>query len=305
MYEIIEVPADAVSLLEPMGTRPKFWFEHATLGESLFKVARPGSGEDWSEKLAEQLAARLGLPHATYELAEWNGSAGTVSPKFSAEGEQLVHGNELLGHAVSHSDGVVEYLTTEQTLSEILAALSRNVEVPVRWAAPDGISTAAGVFTGYLLLDALVGNTDRHHANWAILEVPAVAGSLRPTLAPTFDHASCLGRNESDDVRRARLDSNDAGYSVEAYAARARSSIYREENDPRPMGTVEAFEEIAIANSSAAKIWGERLRSLRETDFELLASAVPRRRLSPTGAEIATRMLRHNRARILQTIDGL
>lgn len=30
--------------------------------------------------------------------------------------------------------------------------------------------TAFGVFAGYLVLDALVGNTDRHPGNWALLE---------------------------------------------------------------------------------------------------------------------------------------
>ena len=51
-------------------------------------------------------------------------------------------------------------------------------------------------FTGYLTFDALVGNTDRHHENWAVL-----TGSQ--SLAPTYDHGASLGFNASP-ARRAR-----------------------------------------------------------------------------------------------------
>ena len=58
MFPIIDVTSDA-GQLEPMGSKPKFWFEHAEWGACLFKTARPGSGEDWSEKLAEQPSLRV------------------------------------------------------------------------------------------------------------------------------------------------------------------------------------------------------------------------------------------------------
>jgi hypothetical protein len=46
--------------------------------------------------LASLLADRLGLPHADYELAQWRGSPGVVTPRFTEDGADLVHGNELL-----------------------------------------------------------------------------------------------------------------------------------------------------------------------------------------------------------------
>jgi hypothetical protein len=45
MYEIVDVTSDA-GPLEPMGSKPKFWFDHPEWGQSLFKASRPGSGED-------------------------------------------------------------------------------------------------------------------------------------------------------------------------------------------------------------------------------------------------------------------
>jgi hypothetical protein len=66
----------------------------------LYKATRPGSGEHWAEVLAAALAAILGLPHAHYDLARWRDkggvdNAGVVTRRFTPDGFDLVHGNEL------------------------------------------------------------------------------------------------------------------------------------------------------------------------------------------------------------------
>lgn len=72
-YSVLEVPSDASTQLEQMGTKAKFWF-HADGGErTLFKEGRLGTGENWAEKICCELARHLGLPHAEYELARWKG----------------------------------------------------------------------------------------------------------------------------------------------------------------------------------------------------------------------------------------
>lgn len=96
MYPIISIPLDAAEAPEQMGTKRKFWFRHSEFGMCLFKLARPDTGEDWSEKVACELARLLGLPHARYEMAEWNGQPGSLSVSMLAEGEALIHGNELI-----------------------------------------------------------------------------------------------------------------------------------------------------------------------------------------------------------------
>lgn len=45
-------------------------------------------------------------------------------------------------------------------------------------------------------------------------------------MAPTFDHASSLGRNESDERRIERLHTKDEGFNVQAYVKRAKTPIY-------------------------------------------------------------------------------
>ena len=72
-FEIIDVPTDAPDKVELMGTKPKFWFNHRQLGRCLFKNSRPGTGEDWAEKAAAELATILHLPCARYEMAKHRG----------------------------------------------------------------------------------------------------------------------------------------------------------------------------------------------------------------------------------------
>jgi len=53
-------------------------------------------------------------------------------------------------------------------------------------------------------------------------------------LAPTFDHASSLGRSETDANRSKRLITQGRGGSVEAYVARARSGFFETPRHTEP-----------------------------------------------------------------------
>jgi hypothetical protein len=306
MYPIIDVTADA-GHLEPMGSKPKFWFDHPEWGKCLFKAARLGSGEDWSEKLAEQLAAWLGLPHARYELASWKGQRGIVTPRITTEAERLVHGNELLIELDPDYDaGSADYRTPLHTVSAVIGALDQHaVALPKGWTPPDGINGCVDVFAGYLLLDALIGNTDRHHENWAAVESPEEGGENRLFLAPTFDHASSLARNEPVARIVERLNTKDRGFSVEAYAGRARSAFYSDPADARPLTPLDAFGEALSRAPKGARVWCRRLRTLDRGTISSLIESVPAERMAEKAREFVTRMISHNRDRLLTTCEGV
>ncbi len=187
---------------ETMGSKPKFWFKHEELDLCLYKQARQNIGEDWAEKVAAELCELLGLPHAVYKLAKtWEGNRGVVSPYFLPEGGTLVHGNEILTPIVPNYPTSGAYKVSQHTIDIVFRVIEdESVNLPLGAVQPRGKLTAGEVFVGYLLLDAWIGNGDRHHENWGFIRTASTLGSTLH-LAPTYDHASCLGRELTDEKR--------------------------------------------------------------------------------------------------------
>src|SRR5438477_11466040 len=101
MFSVLRVDSRTAESLEPLGTKPKFWYR---VGGTrwLFKAEERGTGEDWAEKIACELCRRIGLPHVEYELAEEFDVAnylqpGVVCPHCAPPPlHSLIPGNELL-----------------------------------------------------------------------------------------------------------------------------------------------------------------------------------------------------------------
>ena len=299
LFPIIDVPDNAAEAQEAMGTKFKFWYRHPELDNCLFKLARPETGEDWSEKIAAELAGLLGLPHAIYELATWLGQPGIISPRFLPKSTALIHGNDILAGQVSSYPKSQGYRLSQHTLSLVLQALTKpGLRLPLQWSPPSGISEAVSVFVGYLMLDAWIGNGDRHHENWGfVVQLPDGI----PHLAPTYDHASCLGRELLDAKRIERLQNQ----TVEKYAERSRSAFYRQESDKRPMSTLEVFRAIAQQYPKSANLWLEKLAQLSSQDLTSLWERIPSHRISQPALEFGYRMLEINRRRLLNPQEDL
>lgn len=308
-FPVIAVSENAPETIEQMGSKKKFWFKDETLGRCLYKVARPNTGEDWAEKVAEQMAELLGLPHAQYEMASWydpraqQNTSGVLSPTVVPPGGRLTSGNELLvAQTRGYPRDAPNYGLSQYTVEAALALLeTTRADLPPAWEAPDGVAAPVDLFVGYLLLDAWIGNTDRHHENWAIIEMGGARADCAATryLAPTFDHASCLGRNESDVKREKRLRTGDPGYSVAAYAAKARSALYASQGDEQPLTVSDAFRLATKTRPIPARAWRERLARVNENQTEAVFARVPSDRLTPVASEFAQKMLHLNRQTLL------
>jgi hypothetical protein len=81
-YPLIDVSSVTRDLIEPMGTKRKFWFTDADGARWLFKYSRPQTGEHWAEKIAAEIGARLEIPIARVELGMCDGSPGACSQSF-------------------------------------------------------------------------------------------------------------------------------------------------------------------------------------------------------------------------------
>ena len=298
-FPIIEVPADAARDEEAMGSKSKFWYKDTNLGDCLFKRSRPNTGEDWSEKVAAELCQLLGLPHATYELAIWDGKLGTISPNLLPPKTALVHGNEILAGMVSSYPKDERYNVSQHTLSLVLSAVNQpGVQLPPNWEPPPGVGSAIATFMGYLLLDAWVGNGDRHHEKWGFV-IPLSGGI--PKLAPTYDHAACLGRELLDAKRQQHLRHK----TVQAYASKSRSAFYRHVGDPKPMLTFDVFATIARNYGQSASLWLDQLAKIAPTDIAALLHRLPSERISSDALEFAHQMLDSNRSRLLHLREEL
>lgn len=293
IFPIIIVPIDAAHTEEAMGSKSKFWYYDTNLGDCLFKRSRPNTGEDWSEKVASELCQLLGLPHASYELAIWNGQLGTISPNLLPPKTALVHGNEILAGMASSYPKDQRYNVSQHTLSLVLSAINQpGIQLPPNWDPPLGVDSAVATFIGYLLLDAWIGNGDRHHENWGFV-IP-ISGGI-PRLAPTYDHAACLDRELQDPKRQQHLQQK----TVQAYAAKSRSAFYRQAGDPKPMLTFDVFAIVARDYAQSASLWLDQLAQITPTAIAALLHRIPSERISPDALEFARQMLDLNKGRLL------
>ena len=147
---------------------------------------------------------------------------------------------------------------------------------------------------GYLLLDAWIGNSDRHHENWAILQRDD--GRF---LSPSYDHASSLGRNEPDARMAGRLRGTDPRSTVEAYANKCRSALYETPDAVHPMTTRDAFAFAVKNRATAGEYWLSRLRALDDQRASEILESIPDERCSAVHRRFASRILEINRRHLL------
>jgi HipA-like C-terminal domain len=301
LFTVFEVPTGAEDTEEQLGARDKFWFERDE-SRWLFKEVRANSGEDWAEVLAARVAAELNLPHATYEFARHSGRRGVVTPKFHSDDFELVLGNELLHKAdpayplpslEERSRFVRVQQHTVWSVANVIAV--PDVQLPPGWTPPTATMTAREVFGGFLLFDALIANSDRHHQNWGFL---VHTHDRTKHLAPTFDHSVSLGSHEVDEVRRGRLETTDQGYTVGRYVRRnvVRSPFFSDQHPGKRLSMLEAW----LAWDGSQDYWLGRLQSLDEARITSLCNDLHGPGVTGPAAAFAAAILRENRVRILE-----
>jgi hypothetical protein len=222
---------------------------------------------------------------AEVQLASRGSLLGIISRSvLKAEDEVLVHGNELL-YGLGAGEGG-HHDRSGYTLDAVQAVLV-DVAPPSGLAGP---ATAFDWFAGYLVLDALVGNTDRHQENWGVIR-----RARSSHLAPSFDHASCLGFQISDAERVERLEGPDQrGRSVSAYAEAARSKF---DGHPKLRDlAVDALER----SGPAREHWVRKVEALQHLDSVL--AGIPESRMGPTARRFAEELYAINRQTLLHRL---
>jgi hypothetical protein len=301
-FPIRRVDRGRAQSVEPLGSKPKFWFRDDDKRRLLFKADDRGTGEDWAEVIACHLCGLLGLPHVEYELAtECAGSQdirpGVICENMAPPPASLVLGNQLL-LAFDPQYPTEQRFKVKQHAVETVCDIVTTLELPpAEWMAgvPDGIESALDVFAGYVMLDAWIANQDRHHENWA-----ALWDGSAMRLAPTFDHGAGLARNLLDSERQERLTTKDRNRTVAAFAQKGRSAFFGSPTDARPLELLEAFYAFAKSVAQAAKTWQDRLAAVNADAIQAILERVPARRMSEICKRFTLELLLANQHRLLE-----
>ena len=268
----LDVSTWAVTDIERAGSHENLWLAEPETGALwLHKdTATPSNGveqgEDWSEVVSTQVAALLGVPCATTRLCLRHGRRGSLSRSVRPIDADLWEGKVVLEDLgatdyfphVERSPGVDPARPGVKRPGHSL----RNIKLALESvAAPPGFDGPASldafdVFVGYLLLDALIANRDRHEQNWAVLRPQLLGPSVR--LCPSYDHASSLGYNLADLDRERRLASDDA---MVRWAKRG--TAWRFEHIGKPTTLVaHAMKAVQLASPEGANWWRSQIEAM-------------------------------------------
>lgn len=275
-FPVLDVTEWGAEDSEDMGARDKLWITdpNEPRTSSLWKQARatglPEYGSDsCSERIAAEIAGLLLVEAVSVDLAVRLDVRGVVTTRIPGT---LRHGNELLSdlnpNYQAGSKGTVagyDVACIQEVLSEYKG-----------WRS--GLS-AFDCFVGLLVFDAAIGNTDRHHENWAVVEETR-------RLTPSFDHGASLGFNASPRQMA----------SVERYSKKALA---------RHFGGVGSLSELAwvgldTVSASVRDLWLGRVRLLDPAAVTSIVSAVPAGWMSEVRRTFVVELLIENRRRLLR-----
>jgi hypothetical protein len=314
-WDRIDVSEWVVRSVEQRGSSRNLWLEEpGTERQWLHKdTVIPSNGieqgEDWSEVISTQVAKLLGVPCARTRMCSRGGRRGSISLSFLPKWHSLNDGTVVMERAAvagyyRHVEGQPgidparpDMRRPGHSLPNIRAAL-RDVLAPPNFEgcqAMDGLD-GFDVFAGYMVLDALIANRDRHEQNWAVLTPPLTTSPER--LAPSYDHASSLGFNLTDDKRRTYLQGSG---QLQAWAEKG-TAVRFEHKDRPPTLVQHATEAIKLCSSSGAHWWHQQIEnlSLEPALLPLRERAVPG--MSEVAATFADNLLNLNLRRLRDAI---
>lgn len=257
--------------IEPGGYLTKFWVNHKSLGRSLVKLEEL-TAPAWSEKIVFEIAKMLSLPAARYELGVMGDRQQNIviSPDYKDSQLNYITGDRLIKSSVARY---------QYNVSNSIKALEDNkVGLPAGYTAPQGIRNGTDLFVGYLMLDALVTNDDRHGGNWEV----GIDSLGTKTLAPLFDNGASFGCDYGSSVYD-RLSASEYSQTIISMLG---------------VTPTEAWEQARLINPQAAAIWLDQLNKIEQDEFTNVFERIPETRIDFKAKQFASALLDYNRQQL-------
>lgn len=308
-WERIEISSWQIINSEQTGSHETTWLLDARDGKTRWLHKNTTihddreQGEDWAEVIATQVGMRLGVPVALTRLCCRAGRRGSLSRDVRPSKLDLFSGHLVLEDC-RDVDDYIPHLEDDPAHDPRRPDVKRpghsieNIRRALRGSGPppgfDGPDTMDGfdVFAGYLLLDALVANRDRHEQNWAQLR-PQLT-TLVPRLCPSYDHSSSLGFAETEAKTALRARDPQA---LEAWAYRGTAGRFEHAGKPRSLVQL-AGKAMEITSTQAQSHWRQRIAEIELTSITdpLADGVIPE--MSASTTRFVTALLELNLERI-------
>lgn len=135
-----------------------------------------------SEYIGSHVFNMLGFNAQETYLGLYNGEQVVTCKNFITKGYQFVSFNDISESTLEQNKEAYQY-----SYQDIMQMLADNVKLT-------DVKETIDMFWNIYVVDALLGNFDRHGGNWGFLKK-----NNRYTLAPVFDNGSCLFPQLTDD----------------------------------------------------------------------------------------------------------
>ena len=288
--------------IENRGARRKFWVTRQDdQTKWLLKFPRPNTGEHWAEKVASEIGGLFGIETARVELARAGGELATICKSFLGDDEDesslaWLHGSELLTFTTPGYDVHLVRPNRSHSIKTIVGAIwesEKIFDIDLEHSTSEIVIELAS----YALLDALIGNTDRHHDNWMV-EFVLDAGRILLKPAPSFDHASSIGRELTDTHREQILSAN----GVLDYLKRGRGGVFREATEVQASSPLRLARLLCRWRPELASDWRGRLNSVSDSDVRAVTERVPAEFASETAKQFAYQVVVTSKNELLRSI---
>ena len=336
-YEVLQLPVwpEVEHIrLESRGTRRKFWISIEGRQKLwLLKFPRRNTGEHWAEKVAYEVGDLIGVNCARVDLAEYEGELVTICESFDQTNWYEIHNylrinRELTGKQWIDGDEIdwvnmdVENFMFVAAGNEVLAGSVENYDLSadarfhqhqhnvrnIIQAVKDFADDTGPVSTrqnhtimqdmaSLALLDGLIGNVDRHHENWMI-EYGTKDSEDHFGVAPSFDHASSLGRELNDSRRTQILEDG----RILGYIKRGRGGVFLQESDKNAPAPLVLAQWLFQQWPEFTRPTMERIRGVDDAKFRTIVDRVPSKFMSETAKEFAYQVLVTSKTELMRNV---